>query len=129
MKFNIGDRVIIEESNIECVSKYAGLEGTITSISSNPDSTHPYWITTNKNPCGVYCKVRCLVEDNNKGKNDKIVITHDGKTTTATLYRENSKPVKVKMSRNVFIYDPFKNQMIERENSIVFTNKAWNERN
>lgn len=38
-------------------------------------------------------------------------------------------PVKVKMSRKVPIYDPFNKRMIERENSLVFTNKAWNERN
>ena len=38
-------------------------------------------------------------------------------------------PAKVKMSRKVPIYDPFDKQIIERENSLVFTNKAWNERN
>ena len=38
-------------------------------------------------------------------------------------------PVKVKMARKVPIYDPFDKQIIERENSLVFTNKAWNERN
>jgi len=38
-------------------------------------------------------------------------------------------PVKVKMSRKVPVYDAFNKKWIERENSIVFTNKAWNERN
>lgn len=44
----------------------------------------------------------------------------------ATRYR---KPVKVKMSRKVPIYDPFDKTTIERVNSIEFTNKAWNGRN
>lgn len=39
------------------------------------------------------------------------------------------KPVKVRMSRKVPIYDPFDKTTIERVNSIEFTNKAWNERN
>ena len=39
------------------------------------------------------------------------------------------KPVKVRMSRKVPIYDPFDKTTIEREHSIEFTNKAWNERN
>lgn len=40
-----------------------------------------------------------------------------------------TKPVKVRMSRKVPIYDPFDKTTIERVNSIEFTNKAWNERN
>ena len=39
------------------------------------------------------------------------------------------KPVKVKMSRKVPIYDPFDKTTIEREHSVEFTNQAWNERN
>jgi hypothetical protein len=58
----------------------------------------------------------------------RIVIEEEFKRLVNQAARSR-EPIKVKMSRNVFIYDPFENQMIERENSIVFTNKAWNERN
>lgn len=36
-------------------------------------------------------------------------------------------PVKVEMLRKVPIYDEFDKCWIERENSLVFTNKAWND--
>ena len=38
-------------------------------------------------------------------------------------------PVKVEMLRTVPIYDEFDKCWIERENSIVFTNRAWNDWN
>lgn len=38
-------------------------------------------------------------------------------------------PVKVRMSRKVPVYDPFDKTTVERENEIVFKNKAWNDRN
>lgn len=38
-------------------------------------------------------------------------------------------PVKIEMLRKVPIYDAFDNCWIERENSLVFTNKAWNDWN
>lgn len=50
-------------------------------------------------------------------------------TRLVNLAANSKSPVKIKMSRKVPIYDPFDNTMIERENSIVFTNQAWNERN
>lgn len=38
-------------------------------------------------------------------------------------------PVKVEMLRKVPIYDEFDKCWIERENSLVFTNRAWNDWN
>lgn len=88
-EYKVGDRVIIEKSNVECIEKYAGVEGVITSISGNKE--YPYFITSEKNEYGVYCKVKCLASENmpaEKVAEEKIVITHDGKVTTATLYGE-----------------------------------------
>lgn len=81
MKYKVGDRVIIEESNIEYCSVYKGLEGTIVEVDAFYKN-HPYRVSTAKCPGGVWCKVRCLVNN----APHKIVITTDGKTTTARLF-------------------------------------------
>lgn len=92
-KFKVGDRVIIEESNIEGMAgvnlRGKNVVGTISSINPLKGSDHPYWVTTDKYPIGLYCKVKCLAPNND----DKVVITHDGKTTTAKLYK-GEKEVK-----------------------------------
>lgn len=82
-KYKIGDRVIIEETNIEYAAPLRGknIVGTIVSIDEN--RTHPYFIKSDYNKYGLYCKVKCLASEL---YNEKIVITHDGKTTTATMY-------------------------------------------
>lgn len=87
-KYKIGDRVIVDESNIEGIVHFKGkdLEGIITRISSNPESTHPYMVSTELNPMGIFCSVKGLAPEKKEAE-EKIVITHDGKTTTATLYR------------------------------------------
>lgn len=81
-KYKIGDRVIIEESNIEYVTKFADKIGVVVETDDNP----PYdcRVKTEGTRAGVWCKVRCLA-------NERLVITHDGKTTTATLYKGNEK--------------------------------------
>lgn len=90
-KYNIGDHVVVWESNIETSNRrYAGKSGTIIKISDNQNDEYRYcvypddWITTD----GIYCKVKCLVKE---PCNDKVVITTDGVTTTATLYSRNTK--------------------------------------
>lgn len=91
-KYKVGDHVIIEESNIDRTRKYAGKTGVIVGqwpmkcgyeykYSVRPDE----WEYCEG---GIWCKVKSLVP-----RTEKIVITTDGKTTTATLY-ENDKKVK-----------------------------------
>lgn len=84
MKFKIGDRVIVEKSNIECTCECAGKTGTIV---EGPLGRTFIWKVRMDNGGCYWCNVKCLAED--AKKQDKIVITHDGKTTTATLYRED----------------------------------------
>lgn len=38
---------------------------------------------------------------------------------------QTNSPVKIKMSRMVPVYDDMRDEWIERENSIVFTNNAY----
>lgn len=38
---------------------------------------------------------------------------------------QSDKPIKVKMSRKVHIYDNFDKKWIERENSVAFANNAY----
>lgn len=91
LEYKIGDHVVIEESNIENSKRcYAGKSGTIINVNYDPNYEYRYcvhlddWITTG----GIYCKVKCLVKE---PSNDKVVITTDGVTTTATLYSKNTK--------------------------------------
>lgn len=78
MKYKVGDVVIIEKSNIESVSQYSGLTGTITEI--DPDCNgYDYLVSTDKCKGGVWCKVRSLAST-------KIVVTTDGETTTARMF-------------------------------------------
>lgn len=58
----------------------------------------------------------------------RIMLEHEFMSLVEQAARY-TKPVKVRMSRKVPIYDPFDKTTIERVNSIEFTNKAWNERN
>lgn len=82
-KFKVGDRVIIDDANIGGL-KGKNIEGIIESISNNPESEYPYWIVSDYNKSGLYCNVKCLASE---FYTEKIVITHNDKTTTATLYK------------------------------------------
>lgn len=91
-KYKIGDRVIVDESNIDFMfGSHSDKHGEIVNI--HHDSDHPYQVKID-NDATLWCKVKCLApekKEETKGekKTEKIVITHDGKTTTATLYRED----------------------------------------
>lgn len=84
-KYKVGDRVIVEKSNIEHAWKCAGKTGTI--VEGPLGRTFVWRVLVDGYSAPIWCDVKCLAED--AKKQDKIVITHDGKTTTATLYREN----------------------------------------
>lgn len=84
-KYKVGDRVIVEESNVDFLfGSYCGKHGKIVAIMDCFD--HPYQVAID-NDAELWCKVKCLESDNEAV--EKIVITHDGKTTTATLYRDD----------------------------------------
>lgn len=88
-KYKVGDHVIIEESNIESSTRvYAGKSGTICKLASDPNYAYRYIVHPDDWTIegGVYCKVKSLVPHT-----EKIVITNDGKTTTATLYDNDTK--------------------------------------
>lgn len=89
-KYNVGDHVVIEKSNIEWIRAYAGKTGVVTAV-YNYDCACPYRVRLDgwkEDNLGVWCKVKCLVKE---PSNDKVVITTDGVTTTATLYSKNTK--------------------------------------
>lgn len=58
--------------------------GTITRYSTRHDITTSYWVCSDEIPTGVFCAVKCLASELN---NPKIIITTDGKTTTAKMYK------------------------------------------
>jgi hypothetical protein len=93
-KYNVGDHVVIEESNIEWTSTYAGKTGIIVNHTKH-DGGYNYKIYPDEWPknkgwdagfLGIWCNVKCLVPTT-----EKIVITTDGKATTATLYNGDKK--------------------------------------
>ena len=89
-KYKIGDHVVVESSNIDYVWNYAGATGKVVKYKPTP-SGFDYDIKIDDKGEGspvIWCKVKCLVSE---AKNEKIVITHDGKTTTATLYNSDCK--------------------------------------
>lgn len=86
MKFKVGDHVVIEKSNIEWSGKFAGKTGVIIEVTN--DKTYPYMIKIDGKSCEVWCEVKCLVSPI-----EKIVITTDGKITTATKYCVDGKKV------------------------------------
>ena len=84
LQFKIGDLVIIKRSNIENLLPLAGKMGTVINRSNSNDS-YPYLVDIPGRGT-AWCEVECLVEDRPK---DKIVITTDGVTITATLYAKD----------------------------------------
>ena len=88
-KYKVGDHVIIEESNIEESFKFAGRTGVITATDgNNPKYRYLIKVDGEDHFFGIYCAVKGYVTEN-----EKIVITHDGKTTTATMYKGDMKHV------------------------------------
>lgn len=97
--YKIGDHVVIEECNIDFMlnKPYAGETGVITAV--EPRFEHPYRVKVegrNDGP-GVWCHIKGHAPEEKEVKEDKkeekIIITHDGKTTTATMYRGDMKHV------------------------------------
>ena len=83
MKFAIGERVVVEESNIEHIEKYAGRTGVVIDY-LHTSGEHDYLVRFDNDPLlEIWCKVKRLNEDKHK-----IVITTDGKTTVATQYKD-----------------------------------------
>lgn len=82
MKFNVGDKVKLVGDPMSTFGKdkHFGKIATIRCC----DTSQPYPYLLSK-PVGY----RWRESEFKPVKNDKIVVTHDGKTTTATLYREN----------------------------------------
>jgi hypothetical protein len=85
-KFKIGDHVVVEKSNIdECGSRYAGKTGRVVAYWKTSEH-FDYFVKFDENDTTLWCDIKCLVPSD-----EKIVITHDGKTTTATLYEDGKK--------------------------------------
>lgn len=89
VEYKIGDRVIIEEGNLDGImgEPLAGKTGVITGIDHNYN--YKYRVLPDGRDYGaggIWCHVKCHANEK-----EKIVITHDGKTTTATLYRGDTK--------------------------------------
>ena len=83
-KYNVGDRVIIDEGNIEWLYPVAGKTGVI--VDRLKYATYGYLVSVEGHR--IWCKVKGLAP-----LDKKIVITTDGKVTTAKLY-EDGKNVK-----------------------------------
>lgn len=100
-KYKVGDRVIIEKSNIETITHHKGLVGVIEKVWNTPDG-HDYWVLPEKKGVGAaWCRVRCLAPS-------KIVVTTDGKTTTARLFsgKELVKTATAKCSpQDAFVFE------------------------
>lgn len=89
--YKIGDRVVIEECNVEHIAPFAGKTGVIVAI-DGCDPKYRYRVKPDNFTCsfGIFCGVKGYAPEE---KEEKIVITHDGKTTTATMYRGDMKHV------------------------------------
>lgn len=83
-KYNVGDRVIIDEGNIEWMCPVSGKTGVI--IKCEDVGIYKYLVSVEGHH--IWSKVKCLAP-----LDKKIVITTDGKVTTAKLY-EDGKTVK-----------------------------------
>lgn len=79
MKYKVGDRVIASDN----LGMFKEATGTIVEI--NEEYRNPYNVKYDEKNINLWSKVHSL------STVEKIVITHDGKTTTATLYRDGEK--------------------------------------
>lgn len=85
-KYNVGDHVVIEKSNIDRFGHiYAGKTGRVVGYWTTPGGFN-YHVQCDENGSTVWCNIKSLVQ-----RDEKIVITHDGKTTTATMYEDGKK--------------------------------------
>ena len=91
-EYKVGDKVIIDYCNIENLVQLKGKDvvGVIRHIMDSKSDTR-YLVTSEACSSGLYCAIKCLACELDTNETDKIVITHDGKTTTAKLY--NGKDV------------------------------------
>ena len=100
-KYKVGDRVIIEESNIEGATHHKGLVGVIEKV-WHTSGGHDYWVMPEKKGVGAaWCRVRCLAPS-------KIVVTTDGQTTTARMFagKELVKSAEAKCSpQDAFVFE------------------------
>lgn len=88
MKFKVGDKVKVVRTKFIFKNDYIGRTFTIDRINPNGSSMFKenHYGMAEKNCIYVFLGSELeLVVD------EKIVITHDGKTTTATLYRDGEK--------------------------------------
>lgn len=90
-KFKVGDKVVAKSTARYAYTK-DGWTGKVTQVHSNghfdaKGEGNPHYNQLFTGLCDQYFD---LVEE----KTDKIVITHDGKTTTATLYRADGSKEK-----------------------------------
>lgn len=90
MKFKVGDKVKVVSTSSTFKKKYIGKTFTIRKI--NPNSG---WGVKNLH-YGVEgaCPYVWFESELKLVNDEKIIITHDGKTTTATLYREDGSKEK-----------------------------------
>jgi hypothetical protein len=87
MKFKVGDKVRIVNTNVD--ADFPGFRGAVGVIKDiDPTYRYPYWVQF-YDPDWKDQAVWSNVEANE----EKIVITTDGKVTTATLYKDNEKTV------------------------------------
>lgn len=84
MKYKIGDKVVVKQGNIESICPVAGRVGIIISYNA---VLHNYLVDF-EDGFKIWCDIEGYAPNN-----QKIVITTDGKITTAKLY-ENGKVVK-----------------------------------
>lgn len=100
MKFKVGDKVIARTDSPYSITK-AGSRGTVVGTLENPNGQFivpGYDICVKNNDDGVYYSVESKYFDLVPECNQKIVITSDGKTTTAKLYDGMKFVKKAKVS-------------------------------
>lgn len=82
-KYKVGDRVIASDN----LDRNKKKPGTIVELWYDDRGRWPYAVNFDDDYCSyLWSEVHSLIPTE-----QKIVITHDGKTTTATLYEENKK--------------------------------------
>lgn len=102
--YKIGDRVVIEESNIEGMCHYRGrdLIGTIIDVNYTTQTNYPYKVVSSENEFGIWCKVKCLATENkpeNKPENKKV---EDNKMDATKVMNGNVRCVGYKKNEKNF---------------------------
>lgn len=89
-KFKVGDKVLVKSSNIDSFTKdgKCGQENEIGIISRiDLGYEYPYRIIGTSYKAPLWCTIKGLANTSH-ATNEKIVITVDGKTTLARLYKD-----------------------------------------